>query len=145
MLKVSQQHIRMGSRDLQPPHSHRVAPPQEAREWQAAEGRAETWEQDFLVRGQGQGALQGHKRGLSLDHEGMGSALVGAVRLALGWQQLLGVHQGYACDQPQWLQAAQLGTGSRTMRHEEDEGGPRSPNTCHLPGQTPKPGFEGIS
>lgn len=57
---------------------------------------------------------------LSLDHNCMGAALVGAVRRALGWQQLLGVHEWYACYQPQWPQAAHLGMGSGAMRHEED-------------------------
>lgn len=90
-----------------------------------------------LGRGCGRGSL-------SLGHEGVGAALVGAVGLALGWQHLLGVREGYACYQPQWPQAAQLGMGSGTMRHKADRGVPCSPNLYHLPGQTPRLEFGGV-
>lgn len=83
-------------------------------------------------------------KGLSLGHEGVGAALVGAVGLALGWQQLLGVRKGYACHQPQWPQAAQLGMGSGIMTHKADRDVPCSPNLSRLPGQTPRLEFGGV-
>lgn len=61
--------------------------------------------------------------GLSLGHDGLGAALVDAVRFALCWQQLLGVHQGNACYQPQGLQVAQLQRGRAAIRYEEDRAG----------------------
>lgn len=150
VLKVSQQHIWLSSGCLQLPSCHGVAPPQEARERGGGKSTGLKWggssyegrrraghlpdSAGQLGRGCGRGSL-------SLGHEGVGAALVGAVGLALGWQQLLGVREGYACYQPQWPQAAQLGMGSGTMRHKADRGVPCSPNLSRLPGQTPRLGF----
>lgn len=92
VVKVSQQHICLGSRGLQLLLGHGVAHPQEAGEW--------GWGNTGLRRGgfPREGSRRAGKgtAGLSLGHEGVGAALIGVVGLSLGYQQLLGVHKGDA-------------------------------------------------
>lgn len=149
VLKVSQQHIRLGSRGLQLPHGHGVAPPQEAGEAGRGEhvglrGGASPWE------GTGEPGSAGPRQGVgggcfSLGHEGVGAALVGAVRLALCWQQLFGVRKGHTRYKPQGCQAAELGTGSGTMRQEGNGVVPTPSHISCLPGQTLRLEFGGVS
>lgn len=55
----------------------------------------------------GKGSLRAWRK-LSLGHDSMRTAVVGAVRLTLGWYQLLGVYYWDAHYQCRWLEAAQL-------------------------------------
>lgn len=69
----------------------------------------------------GRGSLRAWRK-LSLGHDGMRAAVVGAVRLTLGWYQLLGVYYRDAHYQCRWLQAAQLREESRVFSTKRMQG-----------------------